>query len=166
MVFSKSGKRRRYAAIVIVLLLFAVPDGCSWFTGGGGKYSAVENQVFDSVNRYRYEQEVPLFEWRDTIADEAREHSRNMAEGKIPPGHEGAERRAADIGKRFQVNAFAENVAQSRGYGDPVRETVQGWLNSPEYKKNLDGDFDLTGVGVAVSADSTYYFTQIFIRSH
>ncbi|MHB9027635.1 MAG: CAP domain-containing protein [Candidatus Latescibacterota bacterium] len=159
------GKRKQYAGIIIFLLLFAVPNGCSWFSGGGGKYTVLENQVFDSVNRYRYDQEVPLFKWRDTIADEAREHSRNMAEGKVPPGHNGAEGRRADIGKRFRVNAFAENVAQSRGYGDPARETVQGWINSPEHKKNLDGNFDLTGVGVAVSADSTYYVTQIYIRS-
>jgi uncharacterized protein YkwD len=41
---------------------------------------------------------------------------------------------------------------------------VQGWLNSPGHLKNIQGDFDLTGIGVVKTAQNRYYFTQLFIR--
>ncbi len=150
---------------VYAILLFALPHGCGWFTGSRSQFSHLEYRTFDLANGRRYDQGLSLLEWRDIIAKEAREHSRDMAAGRTPPGHEGSDRRIENIRRRFRVNAFAENVALNRGYGDPALQTIQGWIESPEHRKNLDGDFDLTGVGVAVSEDSTYYFTQIYIRS-
>jgi uncharacterized protein YkwD len=41
---------------------------------------------------------------------------------------------------------------------------VDGWKNSPEHRKNMLGDFSLTGIGIAQSNDGGYFFTQIFIE--
>jgi len=41
---------------------------------------------------------------------------------------------------------------------------VQGWLKSPGHRKNIKGDFDVTGIGVSKNAQGDYYFTQIFIK--
>ena len=35
---------------------------------------------------------------------------------------------------------------------------------SPLHKKNIDGDYDLAGVGAAQDANGVVYFTQIFVK--
>jgi uncharacterized protein YkwD len=45
-----------------------------------------------------------------------------------------------------------------------AREVVDGWLNSPGHRRNIEGDFRLTGIGIAKRSDGMVYFTQIFIR--
>jgi uncharacterized protein YkwD len=58
----------------------------------------------------------------------------------------------------------AENVAANIGYKNPAREAVEGWKNSQEHRKNMLGDYDLTGIGVARSPQGLYFFSQIFLR--
>jgi len=41
---------------------------------------------------------------------------------------------------------------------------VDGWLNSPGHKKNIEGNFTLTGIGYARDHKGNIYFTQIFSR--
>jgi uncharacterized protein YkwD len=45
-----------------------------------------------------------------------------------------------------------------------AREVVNGWLKSPGHKKNIEGNFVLTGIGYARSKKGDIYFTQIFSR--
>jgi len=44
---------------------------------------------------------------------------------------------------------IAENVGYNMGYANPASEVVKVWLHSPEPLKNIKGDFELTGIGVA-----------------
>ncbi len=58
------------------------------------------------------------------------------------------------------INAAAENVA----YGQmSAEEVVDGWLHSPGHRQNIEGDYNLTGIGVAQNKDGVIYFTQIFV---
>jgi uncharacterized protein YkwD len=50
------------------------------------------------------------------------------------------------------------------GYANPASEVVEGWLHSPEPLKNIKGDFELTGIGVAKKEKGRYYFTQILLK--
>ncbi len=45
-----------------------------------------------------------------------------------------------------------------------AREVVDGWLHSPGHRRNIMGDFRLTGIGVAEAANGMIYFTQIFVK--
>jgi uncharacterized protein YkwD len=45
-----------------------------------------------------------------------------------------------------------------------AREVVDGWLRSPGHRRNIEGDFRLTGIGVATARNGMVYFTQIFIK--
>jgi uncharacterized protein YkwD len=56
------------------------------------------------------------------------------------------------------------NVAAAVGHENPAGTVVDGWKNSPEHRKNMLGDFSLTGIGIAQSNDGGYFFTQIFIQ--
>ena len=43
-------------------------------------------------------------------------------------------------------------------------EVVNMWLNSPGHKRNIEGNFTLTGIGIAEADNGYLYFTQIFLR--
>ena len=52
----------------------------------------------------------------------------------------------------------------SKGHDDPVNMAVESWMGSKGHRKNiLDGGFRQTAVGVAVTEDGTFYFTQLFL---
>jgi uncharacterized protein YkwD len=71
--------------------------------------------------------------------------------------------RAEQIGM-FDWRAIGENIAFNRGYDQPVEMAVEKWLESPSHRENLlNKSWIETGVGVAVSPDGSYYFTQVFI---
>ena len=72
---------------------------------------------------------------------------------------------AEAIAKAIAYSAAAENVAYNSGYSDPATQAVQGWLKSTGHRQNLEGNYNLTGIGIAKNAKGEYYFTQIFILS-
>jgi uncharacterized protein YkwD len=78
--------------------------------------------------------------------------------------HRGFDLRMKEIGKKLAFWTAAENVATNSGYEDPGSRAVEGWKNSPGHRKNMLGDFTLTGIGVARSRPGAYYYTQIFLK--
>jgi uncharacterized protein YkwD len=59
---------------------------------------------------------------------------------------------------------MGENLAFMKGYPDPVSVAVKGWINSPGHQKNMVGDYNLTGIGIAKNNAGEYYFTQLFVK--
>jgi uncharacterized protein YkwD len=57
----------------------------------------------------------------------------------------------------------AENVAFNQGHRDPAADAVRGWLASRGHRENIEGPYELTGVGVVSNAKGEFYFTQIFV---
>ena len=92
----------------------------------------------------------------------ALQHSRNMASGKTPFGHKGMDARIKTIGKELgPLSAAGENVA----YGSmSAEEVVDGWLHSPGHKRNIEGDFSLTGIACAKDKKGMIYYTEIFTK--
>lgn len=127
--------------------------------------SALARAIHDAVNGHRARQGLPALRWDEQAAAAAREHSQAMASGRVPFGHDGFDGRAAAIGGALEVGALAENVAYdggaARGMGERV---VDGWLRSGGHRRNIEGDFNATGLGVAAAADGRHYFTQIFVQ--
>ncbi len=127
--------------------------------------TALEQAVNDQVNDYRATQGKPLLRLDSRISDQARSHSQDMASGASTFGHQGFDQRVQAIAKVIPYRAAAENVAYNQGYAEPVTQAVQGWLKSTGHRQNIEGQYDLTGIGVANNGKGEYYFTQIFIRS-
>ena len=128
------------------------------------EFAALEQSVYQQVNQYRKSKNLPPLKWNPQITQEARNHSQAMASGKTPFSHDGFDRRVKAIDKSVAYRAAAENVAYNQGYSDPGKQAVQGWLKSPGHLKNIEGNFDLTGVGITKNAKGEYYLTQIFIK--
>jgi uncharacterized protein YkwD len=114
----------------------------------------------DLINQYRRKKGLPALATDPVIEAEARRHTIAMASHRSPFGHDGFSYRSKVITSKIPgVTATAENVA----YGSrSAKEVVDGWLRSPGHKKNIEGKYKLTGIGVARDENSRLYFTQIF----
>lgn len=126
---------------------------------------SLEQAFYSQINQYRTNHGLPALTLDSRISEQARTHSQNMASGAVPFSHNGFTDRVQAIAKVIPYSAAAENVAYNQGYRDPVSQAVKGLLNSPGHLANIEGKYNLTGVGVAKNANGAYYFTQIFIRS-
>lgn len=63
------------------------------------------------------------------------------------------------------INAGALFVAENVAYGyDTAEEVVEGWLNSPSHKVNIESNHTHSGFGILKDATGQYYFTQLFYR--
>jgi uncharacterized protein YkwD len=129
-----------------------------------GQFTAMEQSVHQQINQYRKSRKLPSLTFDARIAQQARNHSQAMASGRVPFSHNGFDGRVKAIAQVIRFNGAAENVAYNRGASDPGKKAVQGWLNSTGHRKNIEGNFDLTGIGIAKNAKGDYYFTQIFIK--
>ena len=133
-------------------------------TTNPSRFATLEQAIHAQVNQYRQSQNLPPLKFDPRISEVARGHSQAMANGKVPFSHDGFDQRVDAIAKSISYRSVAENLAFNEGFSDPVSQAVEGWLNSPGHLKNIQGDFDLTGVGIVKTAQNRYYFTQIFIR--
>ncbi|MFN6439225.1 MAG: CAP domain-containing protein [Nostoc sp. DedSLP01] len=137
-------------------------SGGSQSTTSTSNAAAIEASVYQQINRFRSTQSLPALTRNSAIDDQARIHSRNMANGNVPFGHTGFSQRIQLIGIPYQ--GAAENVAMNRNYSDPATQAVQGWLNSSGHLANIRGNYNLTGIGVAINSKGEVYLTQIFLR--
>lgn len=126
--------------------------------------TAWEQSAYRQINQYRQSRNLPPLQLDSRIVEQARAHSREMANGQVPFGHQGFEQRVKAIALAIPYQMAAENVAYNQGYSDPATQAVQGWIKSTGHRINIEGQYDLTGMGVAKNAKGEYYFTQIFIR--
>jgi uncharacterized protein YkwD len=123
--------------------------------------SRIEKEVFEDVNTYRESIGLPALKWMNAIKGQAEQHSDNMAKRKTGFGHEGFEERVNKLRKSITITGAAENVAYGKLSADAV---TKGWLNSPGHKKNIEGNYTYTAVGISVDRQGYLFFTQIFIR--
>jgi uncharacterized protein YkwD len=84
-----------------------------------------------------------------------------MAAGATAFGHDGFEQRVAAIGQTIAWSNAGENVALDYS----AAGAVEAWIGSPGHRANIEGQYDVTGVGVATGRNGSMYFTQIFIKT-
>ena len=123
----------------------------------------IAKRTYQQVNQYRASLGLEPLKFNNAIAKQAKIHSRNMAQQSVEFSHRGFQKRVEAIAKTIPYRSAAENVAYNMGHNNPVNTAVTGWIKSDGHRKNIEGDYNLTGVGVAVNPAGEYYFTQIFI---
>ena len=127
---------------------------------------ALERQVHDLVNAHRKAIGLNPLVYDEEIANIARRHSQDMATGRVGVGHQGVDERRNSLVRIISSKEFAENVGgNSHASSRTAQEAVKGWLRSPGHRQNIEGDCNLTGVGIARSATGAFFFTQIFLTT-
>ena len=123
--------------------------------------ATMNEQILKLVNEHRKSIGKGALQMTDAASAQALQHSIDMMKGRTPFGHEGFDNRVDAVKKTIGfINAAAENVA----YGQmSAEEVVDGWLHSPGHKTNIEGDYNLTGIGISQNSNGVIYFTQIFV---
>lgn len=124
--------------------------------------SSMSADILRYVNEHRRSIGLRPLQADSYISSVALGHSRDMLTGRTPFGHEGFRDRIDLLRKHLgPLHVAAENVASGPM---TAREVVNGWLHSPGHRRNIEGDFRLTGIGVATARNGMIYFTQIFAK--
>ncbi len=121
----------------------------------------MNEQILKLVNEHRKSIGKGAFQMIDIASAQAAKHSADMMKGAMPFGHQGFDDRVDAVKKSIGfISAAAENVA----YGQmSAEEVVDGWLHSPGHRANIEGDYNLTGIGISQNSDGVIYFTQLFV---
>jgi uncharacterized protein YkwD len=128
------------------------------------RYPELVEIIHKEVNEFRRSHGLKPLELNPIISAQALAHSTRMARNRESISHRGFDLRMKEIRKKLAFRNAAENVATNFGYEDPGSRAVEGWKNSPGHRKNMLGDFTLTGIGIARSGHGAYYYTQIFLK--
>ena len=127
----------------------------------------IEKAVFEAVNEIRVRDGLPRLAETAELSAVARRHSEDMLRRNFvahvnPDGDDVAVRvERAGFRNYFKVG---ENIHMSRNAKDPVVFAVEQWMGSTGHRNTmLDASYTRTGVGVAIAADGSLYFTQVFL---
>lgn len=125
---------------------------------------ALEQKVIDLVNRQRAQNGLSALKANWEVGRVARYKSQDMINKHYfdhqSPTYGSPFNMMENFGIKF--NAAGENIA----YGQRTPQDVMNdWMNSPGHRSNiLNPTYNQIGVGVAKSANGTYYWTQMFIK--
>lgn len=126
--------------------------------------TAIQNAVLIHINKYRVHHGLPPLKMNPKIVAVAKQHSMDMATHRVPFGHKYFTKRVAQLHTQVKNSgAGAENVAYN--YKD-APTVVQQWILSPGHKRNIVGNYDVTGIGVVRDRQGKLYYTQIFLRTN
>ena len=153
----------RVAPVPIPQAQYAVPPSST----APDPLRALTRKVFDKVNRQRRLHGFHELAWSDEVAAQARLQSSNMMErgffSHADPMRGNLASRLNGAGIRW--SRCGENIFREQGMDEPTDEAVEGWMRSPAHRASiLDPLFTQTGVGIAISANTEYFITQIFVR--
>ncbi|HVE55570.1 MAG TPA: CAP domain-containing protein [Pyrinomonadaceae bacterium] len=127
-----------------------------------------EKLAFGLINQKRAENGLEPLVWSDDVAKIARLHSENMVRFNFF-SHKGidgkmVDDRADSVGLT-KWTAMGENIAYNRGYKNPIETAVEKWMLSESHRENLLNDrWKESAIGIAVTDDGTFYFTQVFLK--
>ncbi len=127
---------------------------------------AITKDLHFRVNTYRQSLGLNRLNALKALNLIARQHSQDMADGKVSFSHTGFNKRVQRIVKGYRLTSYkaAENLFMT-GYQTSISaDALKGWINSPGHKVNLEGNFNYTGIGVVQADDGTWYITQIYVR--
>lgn len=122
----------------------------------------LERELLNLVNDYRKTKKLAPLKSNAAMEYQARRHSMDMGTHRIPFGHQGLSFRMKYVMEKVPgVTQVGENVA----YGNlSAKAVVAGWIKSTEHRKNMEGSFKYTGIGVTRNMQNQLYYTQLFAK--
>ena len=122
-----------------------------------------QKMILHYVNVYRAKHHLSPLKLNAAASQEAARHSQAMASKATPFGHAHFNDRIKRLYKKFdQCRGGAENVAF---YKLNAKRLVDEWIASPGHRRNIEGRYNVTGIGIAHGKPGWAYFTQIFVQT-
>jgi uncharacterized protein YkwD len=126
--------------------------------------SLMATEILAYINQYRAQHGLSKLVMNNSVSSEAYKHSDEMAKRKVAFGHNGFYKRIDNLHKAIKNSSIgAENVAYNYKNAEVV---ARGWINSSGHRKNILGNYNLTGIGIARDAKGRLYFTQMFLLAN
>lgn len=123
----------------------------------------LEKEIYAMINEKRKLIGLKPLIYNEVIATIARGHSENMAQHIVPSGHQGFHQRTDAIFKKLGREFMGENVAAMSVIQNTLNVMVEGWMNSPLHRENIEESlFVITGIGVVVDPIGIIWVTQMF----
>ncbi len=123
---------------------------------------ANQKAILFYVNEYRVKHHLKPLQLNNLMSEAAAKHSRDMARHAVPFGHKNFDKRIHRLFSEIKdCKGGAENVAYNYKDG---KDVVRNWLTSRGHRMNIEGNYNLTGIGLARDKNGKLYFTQLFIR--
>ena len=120
----------------------------------------LESEILELVNDHRTDLSMNRLLFSTVAYKYANIHTDYMiSKGSI--SHDNFSSRASSIDSEEAVAMVAENVAKNYATAEAAFE---GWHNSVNHKKTIEGDFTHTAVSVKKDQAGNFYFTQLFYR--
>lgn len=127
----------------------------------------LERRAFELINQQRALIGLEQLIWSDDAAKIARLHSENMASNDFFSHTDLDGLMVNDRADSLGINkwrAIGENIAYNQGFENPVEFAVERWMQSPKHRDNLlNSRWKESGIGIAVTENGTYYFTEVFL---
>ena len=124
-------------------------------------YNDSELKIITLVNNYRQSIGLNALEVVNHISYKSQEHNIYMIDNKVV-NHDYFQQRADNLIEVLGATKVAENIAYN--YQTP-ESAMSAWLNSPDHKANIEGDFTHIGVSITVDeATGKKYYTNMFIK--
>lgn len=153
-------KKIKLIIIALVLTLLSVVMAAKAHDKHPNKLSQ-EQIILNKINHYRIAHRLPELTNDAFLSEVATLHSREMAENRVAFGHTGfANRREAILQHFKRILGMAENVAYTSYNASSV---VELWLNSRGHRKNIEGRYNISGIGIAYNTRGEVFVTQIFL---
>lgn len=124
-------------------------------------YNDSESKLVTLINNYRVSIGLNALEAINHISYKSQEHNIYMIDNNVI-NHDYFQQRANNLIDVLGATRVAENIAYN--YLTP-ESAMSAWLNSPNHKANIEGDY--THFGISVTTDETTgkkYYTNMFIK--
>ncbi|WP_299121012.1 CAP domain-containing protein [uncultured Tenacibaculum sp.] len=123
-----------------------------------GEHAEITQQIHKLVNQHRVSKGKSELTFSNEASVIALKHTKYMI-GLNQINHDKSDDRFKELQNLDNAMAFAENVAALQ---KTAEEVVNAWLNSNGHRKNIEGNYTHTGIGVEKNSAGHYYFTQLF----
>jgi uncharacterized protein YkwD len=147
----------------IVLLCMSMSTSAALYATPTHDDAEMQKMILYYVNNYRVKHHLPALQLNMTVSNEAAKHSQAMASKIVGFGHAHFNERIKRLYQQFDpCRGGAENVAY---YKTDAKRLVDAWVSSPGHRRNIMGQYNVTGIGIAYGKTGWAYYTQIFLHT-
>ncbi|MCD9576620.1 CAP domain-containing protein [Flavobacterium soyae] len=123
-------------------------------------YNASELETMQLINDYRVSIGLNALEKINYISYKCEEHNKYMIDNNVV-NHNDFVSRSNNIISVLGAKKVGENVAYNY---KTSAAAVKSWLESPDHKENIEGDYTHFGISVTTDAAGKKYYTNIFVK--
>lgn len=124
------------------------------------EYETIETNLVSLINGYRLSKGLNVLVLDNYVSKISEGHDNYMID-KNKISHDLFDTRFNNIVTIRGASKVSENVAFNY---NTAQSTLNAWLNSPEHKTNLEGDFTHFGISIKTNSNGVKFYTNIFMK--